>query len=207
MATLMDYCAPVIVLLLSPLLLRQKQGARAYIGHGGGDFRACARAWHRRGAYHGHGARRGARRGGVLRWAHHTQPDDKGLQRPAAHGRRACNSGGGHAVLCPAQGREHPTPRQRGGHGCAARPLHGEHGAGLLPLFFLDEQAEGAHSGAPGVHRPGVGPRIRGCFPEREHDRAADFSGLPSCWLARLTGSRAGKSGFDKPPGAVYNRQ
>ena len=32
MATLMDYCAPVIVLLLSPLLLRQKQGARAYIG-------------------------------------------------------------------------------------------------------------------------------------------------------------------------------
>ena len=54
---------------------------------------------------------------------------------------------------------------------------------------------------------PVVGPRIRGCFPEREHDRAADFSGLPSCWLARLTGSRAGKSGFDKPPGAVYNRQ
>ena len=32
MATLMDYCAPVIVLLLSPLLLRQKQTARAYTG-------------------------------------------------------------------------------------------------------------------------------------------------------------------------------
>ena len=32
MATLMDYSAPVLVLLLSPLLLRQKQGARAYIG-------------------------------------------------------------------------------------------------------------------------------------------------------------------------------
>lgn len=32
MATLMDYSAPVLVLLLSPLLLHQKQGARAYIG-------------------------------------------------------------------------------------------------------------------------------------------------------------------------------
>lgn len=115
MATLMDYCAPVIVLLLSPLLLRQKQGARAYIGMAAAVFGLVLALGiggvHITGTALAVGLAAAVFYAGLIILNQMT----KGLQRPAAHGRRACNSGGGHAVLCPAQGREHRLPGNEGG--------------------------------------------------------------------------------------------
>ena len=62
-----------MVLLLSPLLLRQKQGARAYTGHGGGRCSGLALALGVGGAeLTGAALAVGLAAGGVLRRADHS---------------------------------------------------------------------------------------------------------------------------------------